>query len=208
MGTSKKTRSQLPHSVYVRRRIVALLILLVILALIVTGVVTLVRGVSGIFAGDEPDVTQQKDPAPEATPAKSQQADAECIDASVALSADTDAESYQSSEKPKLSLIVKNTSAVTCTVDVGTAQQEFLIASGADRIWSSRDCYDKDADKESAENVVSFKPGEEKRSELEWNRMRSTEGCKAGQPEAKAGTYTLTTKVGKASSDPVTFSLG
>ena len=92
---------------------------------------------------------------------------------------------------------VTNGGTMPCEVNIGTSQMEYLVTSGPDRIFSSRDCQAK-----SEDLVKVIAPGASETANFPWSRTRSVEGC---QPiEAKPGGggayYIFTAKLGSKAS--------
>lgn len=125
-----------------------------------------------------------------------------CGPSAVTLRAETDRESYAPGETPVLYLLVSNESDTPCTVNVGTSQMEFVLTLDDERVFSSTDCQDGSQDLE-----MTIEPGGEERATFEWARNRTVPGCEAVGEEAAEGTYSLVTRLGARSSDPVTFTL-
>ena len=135
-------------------------------------------------------------PTPSATPS--------CNQNLVTVSASTDKAAYGPEENPLLTLKVTNGGTMPCEVNIGTSQMEFLVTSGADRIFSSRDCQAK-----SEDLVKILAPGASETANFPWPRNRSVEGC---QPvEAKPGGggayYIFTAKLGSKASPKAVFQL-
>ena len=95
-----------------------------------------------------------------------------------------------------------NGNTVPCGVNVGTTQMEFLVVSGADRIFSSKDC------QADAQDLIKTIPaGGSETANFPWQRVRSTEGCKAVTGEPKPGVYVLTASLGPVTSSKAVFEL-
>ena len=149
-------------------------------------------GASPSPSASEPAAT----PTPSATPG--------CNQNLVTVSASTDKAAYGPGENPMLTLKVTNGGTMPCEVNIGTSQMEFLVTSGADRIFSSRDCQAK-----SEDLVKVIAPGASETANFPWSRNRSVEGC---QPiEAKPGGggayYIFTAKLGSKASPKAVFQL-
>ena len=123
-----RSGGSLPASVYWRRRAVVFGGLLVIIAVVVLIVVR--PGFGGRPPLEEPvaEETLEGIAAPN------------CLPSQLELTAMTDQSTYAPGQAPQLWLTVKNTSAVECTVNVGTDVQRYVITSGDDQIWASDDC--------------------------------------------------------------------
>jgi hypothetical protein len=140
--------------------------------------------------------------APEPTPTPS--ATPTCNQNLVTVSASTDKAAYGPGEKPMFTLKVTNGGTMPCEVNIGTSQMEYLVTSGPDRIFSSRDCQAK-----SEDLLKIIAPGASETANFPWSRNRSVEGC---QPvEAKPGGggayYIFTAKLGSRASPQAVFQL-
>lgn len=146
--------------------------------------------------GITPSATASSTPTPTPTPS--------CNQNLVTVSASTDKAAYGPDENPLFSLKVTNGGTLPCEVNIGTSQMEFLVTSGADRIFSSKDCQAK-----SEDLIKTIAPGASETANFPWARNRSLEGC---QPiEAKPGGggayYIFTAKLGSRASPKAVFQL-
>jgi hypothetical protein len=135
-------------------------------------------------------------PTPSPTPA--------CDQNLVTVSASTDKAAYGPEENPLLTLKVTNGGKMPCEVNIGTSQMEFLVTSGADRIFSSRDCQAK-----SDDLVKTIEPGASESANFPWPRNRSVEGCQPieAKPGAGGAYYIFTAKLGSKASPKAVFQL-
>lgn len=207
MSTLRNPVGPQPPSVYWRRR---LLVLLGLIAVIVVIVLIIVRPGSG------PDAKPTNSPKPSSTsagptptPTFSSAAGGEaCNPAQIALTAVTDSNSYNAGVNPQISMTILNAGSAPCTFDVGTGAQEYIITSGTDRIWSSKDCQTSPT---STPQVLQ--PGVPlSTTPFAWDRTRSsTDTCATSRPAAVAGpegpTYRLQVKLGTVESETVAFRL-
>lgn len=122
----------------------------------------------------------------------------------VTVSASTDKAAYGPDENPLLSLKVTNGGTMPCEVNIGTSQMEFLVTSGADRIFSSRDCQAK-----SEDLVKTIAPGASETANFPWARNRTLEGCQPieAKPGAGGAYYIFTAKLGSRASPKAVFQL-
>ncbi|TNB76841.1 hypothetical protein FHJ30_01620 [Arthrobacter sp. BB-1] len=202
-------------AVYRRRRLFVGGALLLVIALVAA------FAVAGAFSGKSEQVssadpaagaTAPADPAPGAPSASATEpaatptpsATPTCNQNLVTVSASTDKAAYGPEENPMLTLKVTNGGTMPCEVNIGTSQMEFLVTSGADRIFSSRDCQAK-----SEDLLKVIAPGASETANFPWSRNRSVEGC---QPvEAKPGGggayYIFTAKLGSKASPKAVFQL-
>lgn len=182
-------------AVYRRRRIVVFGALILVIAAIAVGV---------WLAIAQPWATAQPSPAPSTSPSPTETspapedsaspaptesenpAAAPCRGVDIAVEAVTDAESYQSGELPALSISLTNNGSTACTIDVGSATQEFTVTSGDDTWWRSTDCQENPSSMvvtlEAGQNVTSAEP-------VVWDRTRSDVSTCADEnrPHAPAG---------------------
>jgi hypothetical protein len=93
-------------------------------------------------------------------------------------------EVYAPGSQPRFILTLVNIGEVMCTVDVGPRGMEVRITSGSDRVWSSADCVSGEID-----NVHKLERGIPYVREVEWDRHRSGTDCKTEQAVARPGTY-------------------
>lgn len=208
MSTLRTPVGPQPPSVYWRRR---LLVLLGLIAVIVVIILIVVRPGSSPDAkpSNTPKPSSSSTPDPSATPTFTSAAGGEaCNPAQVALTAVTDSNSYDAGVNPQISMTITNAGSAPCTFDVGTASQEYIITSGTDRIWSSKDCQTSPA---STPQVLQ--PGVPlSTTPFAWDRTRSsTDTCDGSRPAAVSGpdgpTYRLQVKLGTVESETVSFRL-
>jgi hypothetical protein len=204
--------------VYWRRRVVALVALVLVVALLVWGVTSVVGALrggddpatdGGATTAQEPAPEPATDPQPSADPsaATTESAPAEdevpaCAAPALVVAPTADATSYALGATATIGMTITNTGPAPCSMDAGSAALELLVVSGADRIWSSDDCQ---TDAQSRPTTVE--PGEAGvlASSVEWTLVRSAEGCANGLPELRAGTYQLTARAGEITSEPLAF---
>ncbi|WP_077488302.1 hypothetical protein [Sinomonas mesophila] len=228
-GGRPGTRRQSP-AVYRRRRLVVLVLLLAVLGAIGLGAWGIARAVgpeaapAGPPASPEPGATDGAVPATPGAPssataspaatstggaAASQSASPSapappaCDWQLITVSAATDKPAYAAGENPVFSLKVTNGNPVPCDINVGTTQMEFLVVSGVDRIFSSKDCQ-----AEAADLVKTLPAGGSETANFPWSRVRSVAGCTAVPVQPRPGVYVLTTSLGTTTSSKAVFSLG
>ena len=220
-GTSD---TRLPKHVYHRRRVIAVALVLLALFLVGWGIRALgggddaaeqsaAEGPAGVpQATTEPpqkfeDFTPRPAPSgsasgggsPSATPSSTTAP--EC-GSKLSVSASTDKESYGKSEHPVLTMTIENTGDQPCTVDLGTQRMAFVVTSGSDTVFDSRHCAAG-----GEERTTTLNAGQKESAKLGWDRVRTAEGCPAGQSEALAGYYNLTVSLGDMTSQKASFVL-
>ncbi|HSU46064.1 MAG TPA: hypothetical protein VLJ40_04050 [Arthrobacter sp.] len=209
-------------AVYRRRRLVAGGALLLVIALVVSGF-----ALAGAFKGGSQQASSTQPSAsdaaastaapsaaatpsfaasaiPSATPSPTASATPSCNQNLVTVSASTDKPAYGPGENPMLSLKVTNGGTFPCEVNIGTSQMEFLVTSGSDRIFSSKDC------QASSEDLVKvIAPGASETANFPWGRNRSADGCKAvtAAPGGGGAYYIFTAKLGSRASPKAVFQL-
>jgi hypothetical protein len=178
-------------NVYWRRRAVVLLGLVAVVVIILLIVFR--------PTGPTPTPTPTSS-SPTATNAVTDDADADACDpANVQLTAITDKAGYNQGELPLVSMSITNTGTTACSINAGTEAQEYVVTSGSEQIWSSRDCQT-----EPAETVTVLQPGIAKSTNpFPWDRTRSsTTTCTGDRPQVAAGgaSYHLTVRLGEIES--------
>ncbi|MEE1773747.1 hypothetical protein PUR34_37655 [Streptomyces sp. JV185] len=122
----------------------------------------------------------------------------DCTPAALRLNLSTEL-SYSPGEKPKFTLVVKNTSATTCKADLGPKSAVLTIteAGGDDnQVWSSKDC-----PRDAAVLLLKVPAGETVVHTVEWDRRKSSPQC-ATPPAGTAGPGTYLVEA-KAPGEPV-----
>ena len=184
MSTIRNPVGPQPPSVYWKRRA---LVLLGLVAIVVIIALIIMRPGSGTPAATT------KSPSPTAT-SVAEGAKA-CDPADIQLTAITDKNGYNVGEAPLISMSITNTGSTACTVNAGTDAQEYLILSGTEQYWSSRDCQ-----ADQAPTETTLQPAvPQSTNPFPWDRTRSTTTtCDAARPAVAAGgaSYHLTVKLG------------
>ncbi|MHB1172801.1 MAG: hypothetical protein ACYCZY_09985 [Lacisediminihabitans sp.] len=197
MSTFRNPVGPQSSTVYWRRRLVVGLGLLAVLIIIILIIVRPGSGAPGTAATTPPaSATPTPTPTTSSTP---QTAGAACVPGNIKLEAVTDKVSYKAGELPQLSMKITNTGAATCTMNLGSTQQELKITSGTEQIWDSKDCQTGAVDAST-----TLKPGVPLSTPpIAWDRTRSSAAtCSANRPAVTAGgaSYHLGVKVGNITS--------
>ena len=197
-----------PHSpsVYRRRRLVALLVLIaipVVVLLIIfkpgsTGGVTERQKVdvpADIKSGSTKKATTNADDLPG------------CKKSNLTVTAVASKESYAAGESPEIWMTISNSGTKPCVVDLGTKELSFSIKSGDEVYWNSVDCQTGADSREvilSPDNPLSTQ-------KITWDRTRSSpETCAVAREPVPAGgaAYKVTaTANGVESAEPWQFLL-
>jgi len=191
MSTFRNPVGPQPSRVYWRRR---LFVALGILVIIVIAVLVVVRPGSG-GAASTPGTSSAPPEAVSTNPADA----SACDPTKVTVTAETDAASYEAGVNPTLSFTLKSTALDACTFAAGSDVQEYVITSGSERIWSSKDCQTA-----PVAALTLLLPGVPKAGpSLPWDRTRSSvDTCAAPKTPVIAGgaSYHLDVIVNKVSS--------
>jgi hypothetical protein len=186
MSTIRNPVGPQPAAVYWKRRAIVLIGLVAVIVIILLIV----------FRPGGANPTPTSSASPTASSAANEPDEvAACTAEQVTLTAVTDKGGYNAGEQPMLSMTITNIGAAPCTINAGTDAQEYIIASGSEQYWSSRDCQTNPAAAE-----VTLDPGVPKSTTpFAWDRTRSaTDTCTADRPAVAAGgaSYHLTVKLG------------
>ena len=196
MSTFKNPVGPQPSSVYWRRR---LLVGLGALAVVVIIILIIVRPGSGAQTPANTKTPASDSAGTPTDDATTPPADGTCDLSKVTLEANTDADSYDAGVNPKLSFSLKSLMTEPCTMAAGSDLQEYIITSGDEVIWSSKDCQ---TDEVAAD--IELKPGVPFGGpQLEWGRTRTNpDGCDApGEAVvAEGASYHLEVKLGDLTS--------
>nr|WP_028268023.1 hypothetical protein [Arthrobacter sp. MA-N2] len=210
-GAANPQRRRPSPAVYRRRRLVVFGALLVVLAMLVAGIMAMTSSrasnadsgaskndPSGAAAAQAPQVVPTV--AATTTPAPTPVCDLNLV----TVTASTDQPSYAAGQNPVLSMKITNGGSAPCQVNVGTSQMEFLVTSGEDRIFSSKDCQAKGEDL-----VKQIDPGKSETANFVWQRNRTTEGCGvvSAKPGAGGAYYTFKAMLGNKASTKAVFQL-
>jgi hypothetical protein len=193
----------LPASVYWRRR-------LVLLAVLVALVVVLKSCVGGGEAPKRtsagPTATPSRSsaarPSPTATRTPARTGPVSCTDAMLRLTVTSDAKTYPVGSSPRFVLRVANTSDQSCRRDLGGKPLELRVYSGEDRIWSSDDCGDT-----TTSSVQTIAAHSYLETTMTWPGTRSRPGCSGDRSKAQPGTYYVRLSVGTARTSGAVFRL-
>ena len=181
MSTIRNPVGPQPKNIYWRRR---LLVLLGIVAVIVIIILIVARP-----GGGKPTAVHTTTTHPPVVAAVA------CKPTNIKVVGVTDAVSYAAGVDPQLSLSITNTGPTACSFKDGSDEQLYLITSGTEKIWSSKDCQ---TGAQSA--TTTLKPGiAVKSTPFPWTRTRSNPAACAATnaPQVIAGgaSYHLTVTV-------------
>jgi hypothetical protein len=212
--TGTPVRRRHSPAVYRRRRLVALLALVGVVAVIWLLIARPWSAPAAQDGGPQPLSTADSLPAPSsagsdatgggtvegatpgATPSTTPTARA-CVAGDIIVEPLTDQDTYTGDQHPQFSIKLTN-NGPECTLNVGTSLQAFTVSSGDDVWWRSTDCQSEPSDMvvtlAAGQSVTSAQP-------LSWDRTRSsidTCGDPAARPHAPSGgaSYHLSVEIG------------
>ena len=212
-----------------RRRVAALVILLVVVALLVWGLSAFAR--SGKTdetentpetVAEAPSTTLATEPtvqlSEESTTPSSSEAPTQpteetaaapvkkgsCELADLQIHASSNQPSYAVGVQPVFYMEVENPTDTDCVINLDDNLLRFEVYDMAtnDRIWSDTDCYPP-----VAAGSVEFAPGEKRRWEARWSATASQPGQCDNRPEVMAGSYFLHGVIGENASDASPFNI-
>lgn len=118
-----------------------------------------------------------------------------CAPEAVRITPTTDHSTYAAGEPVLLSFTIENTGESACSLNAGTAVQEYEIRTGDEVVYRYTDCA---ADVQ--DNMVQLEPATPQSTvPIEWDRTPSSiETCTAERPQVTAGgaAYNLSVRVG------------
>lgn len=212
-----------------RRRVAALVILLVVVALLVWGLSAFARSgktdetenipettaeAPSTTLATEPTVqlseesttptssTEPTQPSEETAAAPVKKGSCELAD--LKIHASSNQPSYAVGVQPVFYMEVENPTDADCVINLDDDLLRFEVYDMAtnDRIWSDTDCYPP-----VAAGNVEFAPGEKRRWEARWSATASQPGQCDNRPEVKAGSYFLHGVIGDNASDASPFNI-
>jgi hypothetical protein len=191
MSTFRNPVGPQPSTVYWRRRLLVVLGLVVVIVVIV---LIIARPGSGTPTGSVH--------TPSAKPSETASSTGTlttCKSSDITVEAVTDKASYQAGETPMLSMTITNNGTKACSLSAGSDVQVYVITSGSDPIWTSKDCQTN-----PVTQVAELAPGVPTASTpFAWDRTRSSPTtCDGTRPAVAAGgaSYHLTVSVGDITS--------
>lgn len=126
-----------------------------------------------------------------------------CPHGDVVLSLFASQASYSARQLPQFTVDVVATARQTCTFNVGARHVALVIFAGSVRVWSSADCVQG-----AGSLVTDLQRGVPTVVPISWNRQASSAGCPASSSTMPAGSYTATVSDGTLVSNSVSFRIG
>lgn len=184
MSSPQRNSKKPTPEIYRRRRIAALIVLVVFVALVWAGVSAVIGfingGSDGANSADGQDqgavVVEEGEVCPPGTV---------IVEATVGTADGTNQLSFAAEETPYIWFALTNSNPVDCTFNAGAKVQYFTILSGDQTIWSSKDC-----DRTQLEDaMMTLKAGETISSTPQpWEKVfSSSTGCGADEAPVITG---------------------
>ena len=154
--------------------------------------------------------SETPEPTPEAVPAPPPTPDAPvftegqaCSDAMVAVTVVPEPAQAPVGSKPTFTLVVTNTSPVSCTRTLDAGLREVVLVDGAGtRLWGSNDCFP-----ETSSDTRTLAAGQAVSFPVLWGGLTSNPGCTAARVNPAAGSYQVQGRVDTAVGAPTPFTL-
>ncbi len=214
-----------------RRRVAALAVVLVVVALVVWGLTAAARSGTSDASDTsapaspteqyttEPTVSLAEQPSnatstkPDASdtagePTTQAQAPAEgkdtCSLEDLIITARTSEPSFGPGQQPTFYMHVENPTQADCVIDLAAQQLRFEVYDMASnqRVWSDTDCHPAVVTGEE-----TFAPGKARDFAAVWSRKDSQPGACSNRQDVPAGSYFLHAVIGEHASDPADFNL-
>ncbi|MEU6828475.1 hypothetical protein ABZ894_07455 [Nocardia beijingensis] len=207
----------LPPEIYWRRRVFAIGILVVALALLIWVVLAVARGGDSpgdaAAAGTSSAVTKSADAAakpsgqsgaPKSSAAATTVAAGPCPDQSLAIKVTVEQPTYKTGEQPVFGIVITNISAVACTRDMGSGLQQVSVHTldGQRRLWSSTDCYP-----DGQPDVRTMGRGEQAAFTVTWSGTTSQPNCAGERVQVPPGAYSVVAQLGSVRSMAEPFNI-
>ncbi len=219
---TNRSPRRLPEEIYVRRRVAAAVIILILVGLLVWGLVAF-AGRGGDEATDTtapaaaassvevttteastststtPETSEKETPSEEPEDVKSS-----CALSDLRITASSDRPSYGADVQPTFYMTVANPTTEDCEVNLDEHQLRFEVYNleTNERVWADTDCYPSVL---TGDEV--FKAEDERRFQAVWSRMGSRPGQCNNRQEVGTGSFYLHAVLGDNPSDAHPFNL-
>jgi hypothetical protein len=150
---------------------------------------------------EEEDAVEEDEEDEEEGAAEETVEEGHCGPDDIEVRARTSHEVYDASTAPLLIMEIEHIGSQECTLDVGTAEQEYRVSTGGREIFTTAQC---DLEGESLE--MDLESGQTERANMLWPRSDSSVDCSEPADLATAD-YELTVAVSGITSAPYTFEM-
>ena len=204
-----RTQAQPTKATYVRRRLVAAIVVLLPVLLGVRACTaatadpvptpaTKTTPTSTTAASATPSPTVSSTPKVSATPSTGA-----CDNGSIEVQVSTDKQNYRLGENVVLQMRIVNTGGIECRRDVGALPNEMYIMDADDVVvWTSDACQTS-----ARGEIVTMKPGAAFGNTQTWTGSNTGRGCSSLSADAAAGEYRAFARNDTVVSAPATFTL-
>ncbi|WP_344684998.1 MULTISPECIES: hypothetical protein [Actinomycetes] len=155
----------------------------------------------GAASEEDPDADSEEDSDAGSDADTDDVPEGHCAPGDIRVIADTDDAEYSAAVAPLLILTVQNVGDEDCTLDVGTAEQEFTVSHAGREVFTTTECGG-----EADSYELTMEPGQQERAQLSWPRSDSSASC-TEPVELEPGAYELTVSLGGITSEPHRFTL-
>ncbi|PJM73920.1 hypothetical protein CS006_01820 [Bifidobacterium primatium] len=217
---AKRRISKQQQRIYRRRRIVAVIVLIAVLAVFGGLVYGVVRGVQALVGGDEQSQSQTAKASKSSKSTKSSGAESssdgttksrttagvpDCDDSNITLNLSADYTTVGVGGTVNFKTSILHSGNTSCLIDASNASRVLAITSGNETVWRSDSC--------DVDSRMLLMDGNDKDIQtVTWNTNRTGSTCQddASRPHVEAGTYVavLSLRDNKAvKSDPLTITV-
>jgi hypothetical protein len=126
-----------------------------------------------------------------------------CPAGDVVLSIFSSQASYSAGQTPEFEVDVVSTASQSCTFDIGARHVWLRIMAGPVRIWSSAECAEGEASL-----VTQLRRGVPTIVPIGWDEQMSGQGCPGPGTPAVGGSYSAVASDGSSTSTALTFRIG
>ncbi|MEV0357300.1 hypothetical protein AB0H71_14680 [Nocardia sp. NPDC050697] len=199
----------LPPEIYWRRRVFAIGILVLALALVIWLVVMVARG--GTSPGGAAATSTTTEVAPPAGGSGSSAASgtaasdvAPCSDQSLAVKVSVGQPTYRKGEQPVFGIVITNISAAPCSRDMGSGMQQISVQTldGTRRLWNSVDCYP-----DGQPDIRTLERGQQAAFTVTWSGSTSQPNCAGERVPVPSGAYAVLAQLGGVKSTAEPFNI-
>lgn len=200
----------LPPEIYWRRRVFAIGILVLALALVIWLVVMVARGGTspGGAAATSTTAAAENKPAAGSGSSSTEAAAAEdvppCPDQSLAVKVSVGQPTYRKGEQPVFGIVITNISSAACSRDMGSGIQQVSVQTldGTRRLWNSVDCYP-----DGQPDVRTLERGQQAAFTVTWSGSTSQPNCAGERVPVPSGAYAVVAQLGSVRSAAEPFNI-
>lgn len=198
-----QTKGPLPPEIYRRRRIGAIVIAVVVIALLIWGIVALAGGKGKDDKSARSTVTVA---STSTITNKKSSNEPDCKKGDLSIIAQLDQDAVEQGKNLPLIMKVTNSSDAACNAQLGAAHQRYEIYTKGEHkaVWKSEICFTSSQNKEEV-----LQPGESRRYTVNWEgtRQNADGNCTDTAPKADVGEYELYTVLNAQVGQPASFAV-